>query len=202
MGKGGEAIHLEVKEHFGWSSHRRLGGIPFAEYMRRQEQHRQAEIAATIDAVPFMDRAGDIYGYNHFICDTSGSICEVVDADDPDDPVLTALHQNSLIIWLRGSDAHLDTLVARFNKAPKPMYTRTDAMTARWTTYLDQTGLDEAAVDPDDFIRWSYRQILHDRLPLYQNIADKWGITVDASALSGIRDASEFYAIIADRLPD
>ncbi len=55
------------------------GGLPFADYMARQDQHRAAEIAATLDTARFIDRARDIYGYPHFVCDTSGSICEVVE---------------------------------------------------------------------------------------------------------------------------
>ncbi len=46
------------------------GGQPFEEYMRRQEQHREAEMAAMHDTIRFIDRARDIYGYDHFVCDT------------------------------------------------------------------------------------------------------------------------------------
>ena len=176
------------------------GGIPFSEYMRRQDLHRAAEIAASIDAVAFMDRAKEIYGYDHFVCDTSGSVCEVVDPTDPEDPVLTALSQNSLIIWLRGSDSHIDTLVKRFDAAPKPMYARPAAMTERWHRYLSETKLSEDQVDPDAFIRWSYRQILDDRLPLYQGIAENWGITIDAARLSEIEEAKDFCALVAEHI--
>jgi hypothetical protein len=51
--------------------------------MKRQEQHREAEIAATLDTARFIERAEEIYGYRHFVCDTSGSICEVVDPTIP-----------------------------------------------------------------------------------------------------------------------
>ena len=50
-----------------------------------------AEIAAVLDSGHFIARAKEIYGYRHFVCDTSGSICEVVDPDDPEDAVLRAL---------------------------------------------------------------------------------------------------------------
>jgi len=176
------------------------GGIAFEDYMRRQAQHSQAEIAATQDAVRFMDKAERIYGYNHFICDTSGSICEVTDPHDPKDPTLKALSENSLIIWLKGSNAHTDTLIARFNKAPKPMFARKAVMEERWSRYLQERGLEEAQVDPDDFIRWSYAQMLSDRLPRYEAIADKWGITIDADAFKNITTADAFSDVVARHL--
>lgn len=83
------------------------GGLPFAEYCCRQDQHRLAEIAAMMDTTPFIDRAHDLYGYPNFLCDTSGSICEVVDAENPADPVMTEISQHSLLVWIKGSDAHV-----------------------------------------------------------------------------------------------
>ena len=177
------------------------GGISFDEYMRRQTIHRDAEIAATLDTLPFIDKSRCIYGYSNFVCDTSGSICEVVDPANPDDPVLKALSENMLIVWIRGADSHIDTLVARFNKAPKPMYARPDAMISRWNAYLDSHGLQEAEVDPDAFIRWSYRKILDDRLPMYAAIAENWGVSVDADALAAARDADAIIDTVAAALP-
>src|SRR6187200_1543560 len=53
------------------------GGIPFDDYIRRQRQHRLAEIAATRDTLRFIEKAEAIYGYDNFVADTSGSLCEV-----------------------------------------------------------------------------------------------------------------------------
>src|SRR5436190_1688503 len=72
------------------------GGVPFAEYQRRQAQHATAEVSAMLDTTRFIARAQDIYGYDSFVCDTSGSICEVVNADDRADPVMTELSQHLL----------------------------------------------------------------------------------------------------------
>ncbi len=99
-----------------------LGGLPFETYMQRQDQHRTAEISALLDTAHFIDRAQGLYGYDHFVCDSGGSICEVVDPDDPNDPVLSALAQNTLMVWIEGSQAHTSELVRRFDKSPKPMY--------------------------------------------------------------------------------
>src|SRR5690606_14705759 len=98
------------------------GGLPFAEHVKRQEQHREAEIAATLDAARFIERAEDIYGYRAFVCDTSVSICEVVDADNPGDPVMRQLAETLLLVWIRGSEEHKEELIRRFDRAPKPIY--------------------------------------------------------------------------------
>ena len=176
------------------------GGIAFDTYMQRQEQHREAEIAATIDALKFIGKSRDIYGYDNFVCDTSGSICEVVDPNDPEDPVLTALAANMLIVWIRGKDSHIDTLVERFNKAPKPMYARAPAMMARWEAYLASMNVKASDVDPDNFIRWSYREILNDRAPLYQGIAENWGVSIDVDDLIKVQSSEDFNRLIAAAL--
>ena len=40
------------------------GGLPFAEYKRRQELHRRAEVNALLDTQPFIHRARALYGYS------------------------------------------------------------------------------------------------------------------------------------------
>lgn len=176
------------------------GGIGFEEYMRRQEQHSGAEIAATLDAETFIYKAREIYGYDHFVCDTSGSICEIVDANDPNDAVLKKLADQTLIIWLKGKPSHTQTLIERFDKAPKPMFTRREKMIERWNRYLSLNRLNEEDVDPDTFIRWSYAEILEDRLPSYEAIAQNWGITIDADAFHGVTSAQDIEAVIEGHL--
>ncbi len=176
------------------------GGIPFEEYVVRQRQHREAEQAATRDAALFANKARQIYGYPHFVADTSGSLCEVVDPSDADDPVLGSLSEDLLPIWIRGAEDHIETLAARFDKAPKPMYYREDFLRDIWSSYCAERGIDERDVDPDDFIRWGFRQLMAHRLPLYEAIAAQWGITVDADAVATLRDASDFEALIAQSL--
>ena len=57
-----------------------LGGVPLDEFSRRQAQYRQAEIAAMHDVPAFIRKAHDIYGYDHFVNDVGGSLCEL---DEP-----------------------------------------------------------------------------------------------------------------------
>jgi hypothetical protein len=176
------------------------GGIPFAEYLRRQRQHRGAEVAATRDVVTFIGKAEEIYGYEHFVCDTSGSLCEVVDPFDPADPVLSDLAGALLPLWIRGTEEHLDELVRRFDRAPKPMYYPEGFLTELWTGYLEKTGLAPEAVDPDAFIRHGFRALMAHRLPRYQAIADRWGVTVEAAEVEEVRDPRDFDALVVAAL--
>lgn len=172
------------------------GGLPFAEYMARQDQHRAAEIAATLDTARFIDRARDLYGYPHFVCDTSGSICEVVEPDDPADPVLRQLSDTLLMVWIKGSDAHTAALVRRFDRAPKPMYYRPEFLRAMWKEYHATHSLTEETCDPDQFVRWTYARALAHRQPRYAAMARR-GVTVTAEQVAAVRDAAGFDALIA-----
>jgi hypothetical protein len=174
------------------------GGLPFAEYLRRQNLHREAEANALIDTGHFIDRAKRIYGYGNFICDTSGSICEVVDPKDPTDPVLSELSSKVLLVWIRGSDAHTDELARRFEKAPKPMYYNPRFLMAAWEDFRGSK--EDAEVDPDAFVRWAYRRALDHRQPVYADMAENWGVSVDAEDVAGIRSTADFEALIASAL--
>ncbi len=172
------------------------GGLPFAEYQHRQAQHAQAEVSAMLDTTRFMARAEEIYGYPHFLCDTSGSICEVVEAEDPRDPVMTELAAHHLLVWIKGSDDHKAKLCARFDQAPKPMYYRPAFLMQVWGEYLAQEGRAPDEVDPDAFLRFGYARLLQSRQPRYAAMAE-WGVTVTAEEVAAVRDAAGFDALIA-----
>src|SRR6056297_4047524 len=50
------------------------GGMPIAEYRKRQALFRHAEISALLDTGYFIERSEELYGYRNFVCDTGGSI--------------------------------------------------------------------------------------------------------------------------------
>lgn len=173
------------------------GGIPFDEYIRRQRQHRAAEIAATRDTLQFIEKAEALYGYEHFVADTSGSLCEVVDPDDPADPVLSDLASAALPIWIRGTEADLAELCARFDRAPKPMYYQESFLRGLWDGYLAERGVAADEVDPDDFIRHGFRALMAHRLPRYRAMAERWGVTVEGAEVAAVRDPADFDELVA-----
>lgn len=176
------------------------GGLDFAEYRKRQDQHRAAEIAALLDTPHFIERAREIYGYPHFVCDSGGSICEVVDPDDAADPVLTVLGAATLMVWIEGSEAHTADLVRRFDRAPKPMYYQPDFLEAAWQDYLRLSGCAPDQVDPDAFVRWTYARAMAHRQPLYEAMARNWGVRVAAADVARVASAEDFVDLIARAL--
>jgi hypothetical protein len=176
-----------------------LGGLEFDEYMRRQDQHRQAEVSALLDTTRFIERARDIYGYGNFLCDSGGSICEVVNPDDPADPVMTELSANLLMVWIKGSEAHTAELIRRFDRAPKPMYYQPDFLHRMWNDYLAEHQVAPASVDPDAFVRWTYARALAHRQPRYAAMA-RWGLTVTAEDVAKVQDLDGFNDLIAAAL--
>ncbi|MAS44848.1 MAG: ATPase [Rhodobacteraceae bacterium] len=176
------------------------GGMDFDEYVRRQRLHREAEIAAMLDARGFADRARELYDYDHFVCDTSGSICEVVEPDNPRDPVLSALSRAMLLVHIRGGRAHEAALKARFDRAPKPIYYREEMLQGFWSEYLAETGQTPEQVDPDAFIRWGFARQIDARRPRYQAIADGWGVTVEADEIAEVETPEALFDVIARAL--
>ena len=158
-----------------------------------------AEIAALLDSGHFIRRAQDIYGLAHFVCDSGGSVCEVVDPFAATDPVLDALERDLLLVWIKGSDAHTEELVRRFDRAPKPMYYQPEFLDRAWTAYRVEKGLAEDEVNPDAFIRWTYARALAHRQPRYAAMARR-GVTLLAEEVAGVRSPEDLIGLIGDAI--
>ena len=188
-----------VASYLGKPGDASKNGLPMPEYRRRQDQFRQAEIYALHDTEYFIHRAQALYDYPNFVCDTGGSICEWVDAEDPNDPILTELSQHTLLVWIKGDENHTQELIGRFDKSPKPMAYQPEFLSRVWDEYLNENNCQEGDVDPDTFIRWTYAQALAHRQPRYEAMA-KWGVTVTANDVAKVTDAAGFEDLIAHAL--
>ena len=186
-----------LSTYIGKPGDRKKGGLSFPEYQRRQRRHRNAEVAALLDVPDFIEKARAIYGYEHFVCDTGGSLCEVVDPEDPDDPVLWTLSSATLMLYIRGGADHAETLIERFRRHPKPIYYPDHLLARWWAEFKQEKDIDrDRLVDPDEFAVWGFARLIHHRLPIYERIAELYGYIIEASEVEALRDETDFLDLI------
>jgi hypothetical protein len=170
-----------------------LGGLPLAEFKRRQRLHMRAEAAAMKDVAEFIEKAHEIYGYDHFLNDAGGSICEI---DDPE--MLQTLADHTLILYLRAGAGMEEELIRRAVANPKPLYYREDFLDARLAQYLRQEGLASAdEIVPDRFVQWIFPELVRHRRPRYEALAERYGYTVDARDLERVTNETDFLELVA-----
>ena len=172
------------------------GGLGLAEFKRRQELHHQAEIATMKDVPEFIQKAHHVYGYDHFINDAGGSLCEL---DDPE--VLKALSENTLILYIKASKNDEQGLIKRAKRSPKPLYYRESFLDEELAAYMSEKHLDYVAlIDPDDFVRWVFPHLFYSRIPRYEAIAEQYGYTITTEEVTGVQDENDFLELIANVL--
>ncbi len=185
-----------ISTYLGKIGRTEAGGLSLAAFKDRQGQHRDAEAAAMKDVAAFIDKAHEIYGYDHFLNDAGGSICEI---DDPE--MLRVLADRTLILYLRAGPDMEQELIRRAISDPKPLYYREDFLDRRLVTYLQREGLsgpDE--IDPDKFVRWVFPELVEHRRPRYEAIADRHGYTVDAADVARVNDETDFLELVASAI--
>ena len=171
-----------------------MGGLPLGEFKRRQALHREAEIAAMRDVPAFIRKAQHIYGYRHFVNDAGGSLCEL-----EDDGVIRLLHDHTLMLYIRTTEADERELIRRAEADPKPLYYREAFLDAELGVYLQEKCLPYVAmVDPDEFVRWVFPKLFRSRLPRYEEIAERYGCTVTTEELARVRDAADFLVLVEE----
>jgi hypothetical protein len=168
------------------------GGLPLAEFSRRQALYRDAEIAAMADVPKFIRRARDVYGYRHFVNDAGGSICEL---DDPQ--VVRLLDEHTLILYIRATREDERSLIQRAERKPKPLYYREAFLTQQLAAYMTEQRLEYVAtVEPDDFVRWTFPNLFYSRIPRYEEIAARFGYTVSTEELADVNDEADFIELL------
>ena len=169
------------------------GGLTCEEFLARQRLHHDAEVAAMRDVVDFVEKAHDIYGYDHFINDAGGSVC---DLDDPETVELLAAH--TMVVYVRADEDMEQELIRRQKAHPKPLYYGEPFFRRSLALYLQTEGLDSPDdIDPDRFVRWIFPRLVERRRPLYEGIASAYGYTVTAADAATVRDEHDFIDLVA-----
>ena len=169
------------------------GGLTCEEFLARQRLHHEAEVRAMRDVVEFVHKARDIYGYDHFVNDAGGSVCEL---DDPETMDVLAAH--TMIIYIRADADMEQELIRRQKSHPKPLYYAEAFFRRSLAQYLECEGVDSPDdIDPDRFVRWIFPRLVERRRPLYEQIASARGYTVTAADAGTVRDERDFIDLVA-----
>lgn len=172
------------------------GGHGLKEFKRRQSLHHDAEIAAMKDVPDFIEKSRKIYGYDHFINDAGGSLCEL---DDPE--VFKTLAEHTVIIYLKATEKDEKALIQRAEKDPKPLYYRESFLDDELSEFMHMKGIDYASlIEPDEFVRWVFPRLFYSRLPRYQKIADEFGYSISTEQLSDVSNGDDFIQLIISTL--
>ncbi len=173
------------------------GGVELDEFIRRQGLYRQAEIASMRDVPAFIEKAQSIYGYQHFVNDVGGSLCEL---EEPG--IIELLARESMLLYIKTTDQkEEDLLIKRAQSDPKPLYYRPDFLQEYLSKYLAEQSIDYAAeIDPDEFTRWVFPHLFHSRIPRYEAITKTHGYTVTSREISDVRDEKDFLELIENAI--
>ncbi len=172
------------------------GGIPLEEFFERLKKHRIAEINALKDTSDFIKRAKKIYGYPNFICDMSGSVCEI-DSEE----AIQSVTNECLLIYIKATDNMKTALIERAQTHPKPLYYQAEFLENAVKNYCNAHHLNSwKEIDPSNFAIWVFPQLVEHRLTRYESIAHQFGITIDANLTQNISSESAFLALIDQTL--
>ena len=188
-----------VSTYLGMFGDPKHGGLDKQTFLQRQQQYRAAEINSMQDVPRFLEKAWRIYECKDFINDASGSLCEIVDLNDANDPVISALTSATMILYIRANDAGEDALKERAQTDPKPLFYYPDFIDRHISNEPD----DGVGVDSKEFARRLFPLLLEDRKPRYAAFANRYGFEIDVERLLGgdavtgkVPDSATFIELI------
>ncbi|HRC26971.1 MAG TPA: ATPase [Alphaproteobacteria bacterium] len=170
------------------------GGVGLEEFRRRQRLYYEAECAVLRDIDAGLESAAQ--KGRSFVNDSSGSLCEV-----EDETILEHVGSKTLFVYLKAAQEDHPKILERAVLYPKPLYFPPAFFDAHLKDYLDEFGIgDPELIDPGSFLSWVFPRLFRARLPKYQALADRYGVTVPAGSLSNARSENEFLDLIAQAL--
>jgi len=171
------------------------GGLAIDEFIRRQGLFLEAEIKTMYDVPSFIKKSRQS-GYNNFINDAGGSLCELGDKK-----LYQLLAENTLIIYIKTNKDTERILIERSKNQPKPVYYHPDFFESALRAYLEKNSLSYVAqINPDDFVRWVFPKLIDDRLEKYRTLADQYGYTIKSDDLYHCHSANDVINLISGSL--
>ena len=185
--------HLDaVSSYLGKLGNPELNGLSLEEFKHRQDLFHKAEIATMLDMPSFLDKAKNIYGFNHFVNDAGGSLCEIEDEN-----VFNILQEHTVVIYIKASKADEKRLIDRAVSSPKPLYYREAFLDEKLAEFMQETHTKYVAqINPDDFVRWVFPKLFHARIPRYEALAEQYGYTITTEQLYAVKSEMDFTTLI------
>ena len=171
-----------VSTYLGMFGDPKLGGLDKQTFLMRQDDYRRAEIRSMLDVEHFIEKAWQIYGCQAFVNDASGSLCEIIDLTDPRDPVIKALIGKTLILYIQADSVSEEVLKMRARSHPKPLFYNPAFIAPKLQDKPDNGH----NINPFDFARPLFPQLLTFRKPRYAEMAERYGFTIRAKDLFSI----------------
>ncbi len=168
------------------------GGTTLEEFQRRQKLYYGGECDVLRDMPEALENAeGD------FVCDSSGSLCEVEDEE-----ILKEVGQRSLLVYLKVRQEGQAEILKRATDYPKPLYFPPAFLEERLERYLDKFDLKEVQeIHPVEFLRWIFPHLFESRLPKYQRLAQEYGVVLPSHKIN-LESEDAFLQCIADALDE
>lgn len=163
------------------------GDLPLAEFQRRQKLYYDAECAA-LARVPALAAQ-----HPKFVHDSTGSVCEI-----EDEALIGQVGQASLFVYIKASTQEENAVLERARLYPKPLFYPPAQFKAWVHEYCQVFGVEDVdSLPADDFTRWVFPRLFETRLPKYQDLAHRYGVTVQSADMHMVRSEDDFLALIA-----
>ncbi|MBS9777891.1 MAG: ATPase [Gammaproteobacteria bacterium] len=181
-----------VSAYIGKLGDPKLGGLDITTFLQRQRQHLQAEISACNDIGYFKNRAKTIYGYEYFLHDAGGSICEL-----DNEELIQYIARETKFIYIHADDELAKTITQRAIDYPKPMYYNESFLMQQLSIYKKNNDItDVNNIIPNDFIRFVIPELMKHRRTRYLTIAERFGTIIDANDVFNVRDEKDFLDLV------
>lgn len=166
------------------------GGLPIREFKRRQNLYKNAEIVSLMELRQRIEAAGE----RNFVNDSTGSLVEITNPD-----VIEFVGQLTKVVYIRGSGDQKQVLLDRAQSDPKPLYYPPGKFDEWVAEYCATEGLSgPEAMDPQGFSIWVFPKLLESRIPKYQQVADRFGVTIESVDLEKVSSEAEFFELIGE----
>lgn len=169
-----------------------FGGLDYETFKSRQIMYYEAECAAIEAAVKSIPEG------RNFVHDSTGSLCEILN-----EVLLQRLGQSTLFVYLKAGKAEENLVLERAMQTPKPLFYPPFQLESWIGQYLEEQSLKRPEdMKPDEFARWVFPKLFAARLPKYQALADKYGVTIPCDRMYGIKSEEDVINVIADALSE